>query len=188
MRRRESTHGHRTAQGPDRRFERQQPASRRLGRAAHAFAREDAGLVALPFPYGREAQGRLSRARRARSTARSTRSTISCATSATSTMHSIDVALLDELCRVYETFDGRGSFEVISGYRSPQTNEALRQRYEPGSRRTASTSRAARSTFASPARRRIVCATRRSRCSSGGVGYYAESNFVHIDTGEFRTW
>jgi len=23
---------------------------------------------------------------------------------------------------------------------------------------------------------------------SGGVGYYADSNFVHIDTGDFRTW
>jgi len=23
---------------------------------------------------------------------------------------------------------------------------------------------------------------------SGGVGYYRQSNFVHIDTGAFRTW
>jgi uncharacterized protein YcbK (DUF882 family) len=23
---------------------------------------------------------------------------------------------------------------------------------------------------------------------SGGVGYYRDSNFVHIDTGDFRTW
>jgi uncharacterized protein YcbK (DUF882 family) len=22
----------------------------------------------------------------------------------------------------------------------------------------------------------------------GGVGYYAQSDFVHLDTGEFRTW
>jgi uncharacterized protein YcbK (DUF882 family) len=22
----------------------------------------------------------------------------------------------------------------------------------------------------------------------GGVGYYAESDFVHLDTGPFRTW
>jgi uncharacterized protein YcbK (DUF882 family) len=22
----------------------------------------------------------------------------------------------------------------------------------------------------------------------GGVGYYAASNFVHLDTGRFRTW
>jgi uncharacterized protein YcbK (DUF882 family) len=23
---------------------------------------------------------------------------------------------------------------------------------------------------------------------SGGVGYYAKSDFVHLDTGRFRTW
>ena len=23
---------------------------------------------------------------------------------------------------------------------------------------------------------------------SGGVGYYAKADFVHLDTGEFRTW
>ena len=28
----------------------------------------------------------------------------------------------------------------------------------------------------------------RSRLRRGGVGYYAESNFVHIDTGAFRAW
>jgi uncharacterized protein YcbK (DUF882 family) len=22
----------------------------------------------------------------------------------------------------------------------------------------------------------------------GGIGYYASSNFVHLDTGKFRTW
>ena len=40
--------------------------------------------------------------------------------------HPIDVALLDELYRLYGQFESRGNFEVISGYRSPQTNEALR--------------------------------------------------------------
>jgi uncharacterized protein YcbK (DUF882 family) len=23
---------------------------------------------------------------------------------------------------------------------------------------------------------------------AGGVGYYAQSNFVHLDTGKFRVW
>src|SRR5262245_1421730 len=44
----------------------------------------------------------------------------------TDEQHVIDVALLDELCKLYGTFNGRGHFEVISGYRSPKTNEALR--------------------------------------------------------------
>ena len=41
-------------------------------------------------------------------------------------MHDIDVALLDALHDLYNTFDARGNFEVISGYRSPRTNAALR--------------------------------------------------------------
>src|SRR5215510_4875160 len=40
--------------------------------------------------------------------------------------HVIDVALLDKLQALYTAFDGRGNFEVISGYRSPHTNEVLR--------------------------------------------------------------
>src|SRR5262245_44854694 len=45
----------------------------------------------------------------------------------TEQVHVIDVALLDKLCALYTTFEGRGNFEVISGYRSPHTNAALRQ-------------------------------------------------------------
>src|SRR5207344_3189562 len=41
-------------------------------------------------------------------------------------MHPIDTALLDDLWQLHGVFEGRGHFEVISGYRSPQTNEALR--------------------------------------------------------------
>ncbi|HLF12689.1 MAG TPA: DUF882 domain-containing protein, partial [Gammaproteobacteria bacterium] len=40
--------------------------------------------------------------------------------------HPIDVKLLDTLSSLYTEFDQRGRFEVISGYRSPRTNEALR--------------------------------------------------------------
>ena len=79
-------------------------------------------------------------------------------------LHSIDVALLDELCRLYETFDGRGRFEVISGYRSPQTNEALRH-VSTGVAKNSLHLRAARSTCGSRARKPIGCATRRSRCT-----------------------
>jgi uncharacterized protein YcbK (DUF882 family) len=38
---------------------------------------------------------------------------------------------------------------------------------------------------------RCDCATLRDlalAAKQGGVGYYARSNFVHIDTGTFRSW
>jgi uncharacterized protein YcbK (DUF882 family) len=101
--------------------------------------------------------------------------------------HSIDVALLDGLCRLHETFEGRGRFEVISGYRSPQTNESLRQHSNGVAKNSFHlTGRAidVRLTSAKTDRLRDAAIA----MHSGGVGYYADSNFVHIDTGEFRTW
>jgi uncharacterized protein YcbK (DUF882 family) len=103
------------------------------------------------------------------------------------TMHSIDVALLDELCRLHETFDGAGRFEVISGYRSSQTNESLRHHSAGVAKNSFHlTGRAidVRLTSARTDRLRDAAIA----LHSGGVGYYADSNFVHIDTGDFRTW
>jgi uncharacterized protein YcbK (DUF882 family) len=102
-------------------------------------------------------------------------------------LHAIDVALLDELCQLHTAFDGRGRFEVISGYRSPQTNEALRHASSGVAQNSFHlTGRAidVRLTSAKTDRLRDAAIALRS----GGVGYYAESNFVHIDTGEFRAW
>ena len=101
--------------------------------------------------------------------------------------HPIDVALLDELCRLYEKFEGRGRFEVISGYRSPQTNEALRHVSTGVAKNSLHlTGRAidVRLTSAKTDRLRDAAIA----MHSGGVGYYRDSNFVHIDTGDFRTW
>jgi uncharacterized protein YcbK (DUF882 family) len=102
-------------------------------------------------------------------------------------MHPIDVALLDELCRLHGAFEGRGHFEVISGYRSPQTNEALRHASTGVAKNSFHLSGRAidlRLTSAKTDKLRDAAIALRS----GGVGYYAESNFVHVDTGAFRTW
>jgi uncharacterized protein YcbK (DUF882 family) len=101
--------------------------------------------------------------------------------------HEIDVALLDSLATLYATFDGRGNFEVISGYRSPRTNEALRHVTSGVAERSLHIHGRAIDVRLTSAKTRdlrdAAIALRR-----GGVGYYAESNFVHVDTGSFRTW
>lgn len=101
--------------------------------------------------------------------------------------HDIDVALLDTLHALYTTFDGRGNFEVISGYRSPRTNAALRHvttGVAENSLHLKGRAIDVRLTSAkTTALRDAAIALKR-----GGVGYYAESNFVHVDTGAFRTW
>ena len=82
--------------------------------------------VLLSHPYGREADGHLSRARRGDPRRARQRSTTICATFAPSRPTTSTSHLLDALHALYTTFDARGNFEVISGYRSPHTNAALR--------------------------------------------------------------
>ncbi len=101
--------------------------------------------------------------------------------------HDIDVALLDTLHTLYTKFDSRGNFEVISGYRSPRTNAALRHATTGVAENSLHIKGRAidvRLTSARTTALRDAAVALRT----GGVGYYAESNFVHLDTGSFRTW
>lgn len=105
----------------------------------------------------------------------------------TEQVHDIDVALLDALHDLYNTFDARGNFEVISGYRSPRTNAALRHVTSGVAENSLHIQGQAidvRLTSAKTAALRDAAKELRA----GGVGYYAESNFVHIDTGAVRSW
>ena len=105
----------------------------------------------------------------------------------TEQVHDIDVALLDTLHTLYTAFDGRGNFEVISGYRSPRTNAALRHvttGVAENSLHIQGRAIDVRLTSAKTAELRDAALA----LQSGGVGYYAESNFVHVDTGKFRSW
>lgn len=101
--------------------------------------------------------------------------------------HPIDVGLLDELHRLHGQFGRRGRFEVISGYRSPRTNEALRHVTTGVAKDSLHLSGRAidvRLTSAATDKLRDAAIA----LQAGGVGYYRESNFVHVDTGAFRTW
>ena len=78
-------------------------------------------------------------------------------------------------------------FQVISGYRSPATNEMLRHRSEgvaAGSLHMQGQAIDIRlADVPLDALRRAALTVRR-----GGVGYYPASDFVHVDTGRVRTW
>ena len=105
----------------------------------------------------------------------------------TEQIHVIDIALLDKLQALYTAFDRRGNFEVISGYRSPRTNEVLRHATTGVAERSLHIEGRAidvRLTSAKTTALRDAALAMKS----GGVGYYAESNFVHLDTGNARSW
>lgn len=99
----------------------------------------------------------------------------------------MDTALLDLLHRLAALTASKRAFQVISGYRSPRTNEALRQR----SSGVAGGSLHMRGQAIDIRLADVPLATLRDAAlalRSGGVGYYAASNFVHVDTGRVRAW
>jgi uncharacterized protein YcbK (DUF882 family) len=101
--------------------------------------------------------------------------------------HAIDPHLLDTL---YEVAQGMGVdpvFSVISGYRSPGTNAMLHER----SSEVASHSLHMEGRAIDVRLTQVNCADLAGKAlemKRGGVGYYRQSDFVHLDTGRVRTW
>lgn len=100
---------------------------------------------------------------------------------------SMDLQLLDVLHAVKSRIGRDEPFHVISGYRTPKTNELLR-RTSSGVVRTSLHMKGKAVDIRLPGyctkQLRHVCIKMRS----GGVGYYPKSDFVHVDTGNIRTW
>ena len=99
----------------------------------------------------------------------------------------IDPKLLDLIYDVRESLGSDGTFEVISAYRSPQTNEMLRSRSSGVARNSQHTVGKAidlrlRGVKLERFRDAAIAMQR------GGVGYYKDSDFLHLDTGRVRRW
>lgn len=99
----------------------------------------------------------------------------------------VDPELLDVLFDVREALGSTETFEVISAYRSPATNEMLRSNSSGVARNSQHLLGTAidvrlRGTETSALRDAAI------ELERGGVGYYPESDFVHIDTGRVRQW
>jgi uncharacterized protein YcbK (DUF882 family) len=101
--------------------------------------------------------------------------------------HDIEPALFDQLHDLAQAAGVAASYDIISGYRSPESNAKMA---------AASTGVAKQSLhmqgraidvrlrgYSTAALRDLALAAKK-----GGVGYYQRSDFVHLDTGRFRTW
>lgn len=102
--------------------------------------------------------------------------------------HAIDPALLDQLYDLKLLLGASGKpIHIISGYRSPYTNARLRHHSHGVAKDSLHMQgRAIDIRISGVETRDIRNAALSMR--SGGVGYYPRSNFVHLDTGDFRTW
>lgn len=102
--------------------------------------------------------------------------------------HDIDVNLYDQLHDLALAARCEPRFEIISGYRSPASNASMAAR--PGSG-VAKHSLHMEGRAIDVRLHECSCADLRDlalAAAKGGVGFYRRSDFVHIDTGRFRTW
>lgn len=99
----------------------------------------------------------------------------------------MDPRLLERLHALQQQFSRHDTFHVISGYRSPTSNAEL-QRHSSG---VASKSLHMQGRAIDIRLPGVELTTLRQAAlaqQAGGVGYYAKSNFIHLDTGRNRFW
>ena len=102
-------------------------------------------------------------------------------------VHDIDPALYDQLHDLARAAGREAHYEIISGYRSPESNAKM----------AAASAGVAKQSLHMQGRaidvrlKGYATADLRDlalKAQKGGVGYYQRSDFVHLDTGRFRTW
>ncbi|WP_246718878.1 DUF882 domain-containing protein [Microvirga terrestris] len=99
----------------------------------------------------------------------------------------MDPRLFDILWEVYRESGSSQPINIISAYRSPETNGALRRRSSgvaEHSQHMLGKAMDIRLPDVETGRLRAIA----MKMQYGGVGYYASSAFVHVDTGNVRAW
>jgi len=105
----------------------------------------------------------------------------------TGEQHSIDPKLLDQLYDLRLATGALSPFQVISGYRSPRTNAALRAAGGAQARHSLHMQGRAIDIRLADVSSSVLQGAA-LELARGGVGYYRSEDFVHVDTGSFRRW
>jgi uncharacterized protein YcbK (DUF882 family) len=101
--------------------------------------------------------------------------------------HVIDPPLLDILYELQVLANLDATYEIISGYRSPTTNAMLRGKSHGVAERSQHLLGKAIDVRLSGFPTRQLGEYARS-LALGGVGFYASSDFIHLDTSRVRFW
>ena len=105
----------------------------------------------------------------------------------TNEVHPIDPALFDQLYQIQTRVETPGAYHIISGYRSPKSNNALRAHSKGvASKSQHLTGKAI--DIRLPGKELSHLRKAALDLKAGGVGYYPGSDFVHLDTGRVRSW
>ena len=99
----------------------------------------------------------------------------------------MDPALLDLLYAVTVLTGGRGEYNIVSGYRSPETNQWLRKISHGVAEHSMHIEGKAIDLRSDDVGIRSIQQVALA-LQQGGVGYYGSADFVHLDTGEIRSW
>ncbi|SES78639.1 YcbK family protein [Thorsellia anophelis] len=99
----------------------------------------------------------------------------------------IDPGLFDQLFRLQVLLGVQKPILLISGYRAKETNNSMRGK-KRGVAKDSYHTKAQAMDFRIEGVQLSNIRNAMLKIKAGGVGYYAKSNFVHIDTGPVRTW
>lgn len=99
----------------------------------------------------------------------------------------IDRNVFDFMYDLRQAMDSDAPFDIISGYRSPATNNLLANRSNGVARRSLHM-RGMAVDLALPGRDLRQLRQAALDLGRGGVGYYPGPGFIHIDTGRVRFW
>lgn len=99
----------------------------------------------------------------------------------------MDPRVIDILSMIQAGVGQGKPIEVLSGYRSPRTNAMLRNG-SGGVARNSFHMYGQAVDLRVPGYNTAQLAKLAKGLRAGGVGYYARSNFVHVDTGDIRSW
>ncbi|PWC34655.1 hypothetical protein TSO352_24705 [Azospirillum sp. TSO35-2] len=106
----------------------------------------------------------------------------------TNAVHPIDPKLLDLVHALGRKIGRRGPVEIVSGYRSPESNAMLHEADGSGVAQNSFHMRGMAIDLRVPGMSTRNLQRAALSLRGGGVGYYPESNFVHVDVGPLRHW